>query len=441
MFPYLTFFRSFLDCAKVNKMKRPELMALQLARLRTMVAFAIDHCPFYAELYKKAGITKENVNSIHIGDLPVVNKKILMDNFDRVVTDKRLKYAELQKYIAENHDPAHNYLGTFKILHTSGTTGTPGIFPITLKEMAIILGAMINRVAPVSPMNVFNKMRMTYYAAVHGHFIGVAYLMTAPKLTMKVQTISILDPLSKVVEHMNRFQPEEVSGYASSMEILAKEKMEGRLKIHPKRIVCGGDPLFDLRRRKIIEAFGVNPSDSYSMTEGFGIANQIYGYKHLTVFDDLYVLEVEPKTRVTNLTNFTFPIIRYENEDILRVVESPLYDQDPFTQIERVEGRDIDSVDIINNDGEKDMIHSAALVEFYAEGVEKFQFWERPYNTLLVRVVGKGADLRNRVLLAMVKLLKQKNADKSVVVDIEIVDDIAVDPKNGKFKLVNKMVK
>ena len=441
MFPYWTFLKAILESKKVDKMTREQLQALQQAKLRKLVAYAMDNCPFYADLYAKAGIKKENVASIRITDLPIVNKQILMANFAKVVTDPRLKYDELQKYISEDHDPAHNYLGVYKIMHTSGTSGVPAIYPYHMKEVATVIARMLDRVEPVTFKNIFWKRRMAWYAAMHGHFAGVTYLAAAPKLMMKVKTISILDPVSKVVEALNKFQPDDLSGYASSMEILAQEKREGRLRIHPQRITCGGDVLTDHRRNEIRDAFGINPANSYSLTEGFGVANQVFGYPHLTVFDDLYLLEVEPKTRMTNLYNYTFPILRYENDDVIRVVRHPMYEQDPFTQIEMIEGRDIDSLNIVNNNGEKDSIHSAPLVEFFVPGIEKFQFFERPFNTILIRVAGKGGSLKSDVQLAMLKILKEKNAEKSVILEIETVDDIAVDPKTGKFKLVNQMGK
>lgn len=197
----------------------------------------------------------------------------------------------------------------------------------------------------------------------------------------------------------------------------------------------------DHRRNEIRDAFGITPANSYSLTEGFGVANQVFGYPHLTVFDDMYWLEVEPKTRLTNLYNFTFPIIRFENDDVIKIVRHPMYEQDPFTQIEMIEGRDMDSLNIINNDGEKDTIHSAPLVEFFVPGIDKFQFFERPFNTILIRVVGHGGSLKSDIQLAMLRILKEKNAEKSVILEIETVDDIPVDPKTGKFKLVNQMAK
>jgi phenylacetate-CoA ligase len=441
MFPYLTFLKSLLESRKVDKMNREQLEALQLKKLRGLVAFAMEKCPFYADLYGKAGIKKENIATLKITDLPIVNKQLLMSNFEKVVTDPRLKYEELQKYISENRDPAHSYLGQFKIMHTSGTSGVPAIYPYHMREVATIIARMLDRVEPLTPLNVIWKRKMAWYAALHGHFAGVTILVSAPKMMMKVKLISILDPIQKVVAELNKFQPDDVSGYASSMEILAQEKREGRLLIRPERITCGGDSLTEHRRKEIQDAFGVRPSDSYSLTEGFGVANQVFGYPHLTVFDDLYLLEVDPKTRITNLYNHTIPIIRYENDDVIKVVRHPMYEQDPFTQIELIEGREMDSLNIINNNGEKDTIHPAPLVEFYVPGLEKFQFFERPYNTILIRVVGKGGTLKSDVQLAMLKILKEKNAEKSVVIDIETVDDIPVDPRTGKFKLVNQMQK
>ena len=56
MFPYIAFLKSLMESRKVDKMNREQLEALQLKKLQGLVAFAMEKCPFYAELYGKAGI-------------------------------------------------------------------------------------------------------------------------------------------------------------------------------------------------------------------------------------------------------------------------------------------------------------------------------------------------------------------------------------------------
>ncbi len=60
--------------------------------------------------------------------LPHVTKPQLMANFDRVVTDPRVRCTEVEGFLA---DPAHlgePYLGRYMAWTTSGMTGHPGIF-------------------------------------------------------------------------------------------------------------------------------------------------------------------------------------------------------------------------------------------------------------------------------------------------------------------------
>ena len=442
MFHYATLLKSWLEAGKINRMSREQLLELQQHKLREIVAWAYEQCPFYYDLYTKHGFKKEHIGTLKIDDLPIIDKSMLMKHFNDVVTDKKLTFNELEAYIQGNDDPAHNYMGKYKILHTSGTSGKIGIFPTSTNDVAYVLGRLLNRFAPVTFKHLFFKQKVAYFAATHGHFIGVTYLTAAPKASMKVKIFSILDPLSDIVEALNKFQPEEITGYASSMEMLAEQAEKGNLNIKPKTIVCGGDPLYQARRDKIRTAFNVEPRDTYSMTEGMGVANQLPGDDHLSIADDLYLIETKP-TRITNLYNKTFPIIRYQNDDVLDLMPNPDYSKRPFTQIEQIEGRDVDFLHITNNRGEQDMLHPAPLVEFYVEGLQKIQFWRQREQKILVKAVStpqaqiSNDEIKSRIFQKMIEILKAKQAEKSMRINVLMVDDIPVDKRTGKFRLVN----
>ena len=51
-----------------------------------------------------------------------------MENFDRAVTDPRLKRLELEQWIQANPDPRKKFADDFIVVHDSGCSGIIGIF-------------------------------------------------------------------------------------------------------------------------------------------------------------------------------------------------------------------------------------------------------------------------------------------------------------------------
>ena len=81
-----------------------------------------------------------------LSELPTLSKATLMDNFDRVVTDSRLRRAELETHLA---GPAADrpYLGRYRLFSTAGTTGLRGLFVDDLDELAVWLGTCLRGLA------------------------------------------------------------------------------------------------------------------------------------------------------------------------------------------------------------------------------------------------------------------------------------------------------
>jgi phenylacetate-CoA ligase len=70
---------------------RQKLLNFQQRQLSSLVTHAIHHSPFYRELYRNKKIDDQIV----LNTLPIIDKATLMENFDRVVTDPRLKLTHL----------------------------------------------------------------------------------------------------------------------------------------------------------------------------------------------------------------------------------------------------------------------------------------------------------------------------------------------------------
>ena len=67
---------------KIETMSRDEMRALQLERLKSMVAYAYANVPFYKMKYDEAGVRPEDIRTLDdIRRLPFVTKADLRDNY------------------------------------------------------------------------------------------------------------------------------------------------------------------------------------------------------------------------------------------------------------------------------------------------------------------------------------------------------------------------
>src|SRR5262249_56278911 len=58
-----------------------------------------------------------------------------------------------------------------------------------------------------------------------------AYLAAAHLPILRLLRLSVFEPVADLVGRLNDFQPEHITGYTSSLEVLAREQREGRLQL------------------------------------------------------------------------------------------------------------------------------------------------------------------------------------------------------------------
>lgn len=93
--------------------RRAVMLRRQCDALRKLVRHAWEKSRFYRELYSAAGIKERDLTAIEADDLPLIGKRVLMDNFDLAVTDPRLKKTDLERWVTEVGGPSRNYLEEF----------------------------------------------------------------------------------------------------------------------------------------------------------------------------------------------------------------------------------------------------------------------------------------------------------------------------------------
>lgn len=69
--------------------KKEQVAKLQKKKLEKMLLYAYDHSPYYRKAFEAEGIFRENIRTMPLEKFPVLDKGILMEHFDELVTERQ----------------------------------------------------------------------------------------------------------------------------------------------------------------------------------------------------------------------------------------------------------------------------------------------------------------------------------------------------------------
>jgi phenylacetate-CoA ligase len=422
----------------IDSWSREQVLELQRARLRSLLQHAVARSPYYREHLGPDAVDAP------LADLPTLSKARLMDEFDRVVTDPRIRRADVERFLAGA--AGQPYLGAFRAFATSGSTGMPGVFVFAEAEFREGIATML---ALMARFGIGPSTRVATIGAPSDVHV-TRQLFAGVQSGRDALRASVTTPLSELVERLNRFRPDAVLTYPSVMGALADEQLEGRLAIEPRRVAVGSEVLTEDTERRIEAAWGIRPVNVYAATEAVIMAIGFPGAMH--VVEHSFVLEVVdadgmpvqpgmPGARVllTSLLGHVQPLIRYELSDSVVLAEGDDDGGLPYTRIARVDGRSDDVLSLPGTAG------GIVAVQPYRLGapfsalldVRGYQIVHRRDGSLQVRVVPRRAapGLRDSVAAAVARALAEAGAVTPV--HVELVDEIEREPgPAAKVKVV-----
>lgn len=287
---------------------------------------------------------------------------------------------------------------------------------------------------------------MAFYGATEGHFTGMSFATSTQRSLLKLKyslaTYDIQRPLSEVINGLNDFQPDILMGYASSLAMLAQRQASGELKISPRWVQSSGEVLTEADWELIESTFGVPLFNVYSCSEHLimGYGTRQFGGTYLFEDDLIFELDTE-HTLVTNLFNYTLPLVRYRMDDILERQENgqQIY---PYTKIKNIAGRRENIPYFINNRGEEDFISPHVITEFHVRNVCRYQFEAVDKAKCIFRVClekglsAQGEEETIREVQARLGQIFEKKGMTNVSRRVEVVDELLPDPKTGKFRVI-----
>lgn len=444
----LNLLHAFIVAKKAETLTPQQIHDLQQKRFRKLLRHVFQKSRFYQQYYQEHGITESDIDGIKPEDLPVIDKQIMMENYDDLVCDPALKRDALERFITESPDAGTNYKGVYKVIHTSGSSGSIGLFVYGPREW-VVAKAIGFRVAGLSTIPL-RRSRLAFIGATDGHYASITSMRNAPRLLFRVLLLSISSPLEQICRDISNFHPDSVIGYASGVDLLAQEQLAGNINISPKKVWCMGEPLTPATRLNVEKAFDIKPLNLYGTSETLSLAIDCSAHHRLHLFSDWFNVQViddnlEPvrsgqpgRLVVTNLFNYTQPLIRYQMDDEIVLSDKPCPCGWPFAVIDKIAGRIEETLWFAKADGKREFIHSLVLVEFFVRGLEKFQFVQTGTDRLTMKAVVHSQ--KNIIVPAiherMTEILSQKTLHNTVRFEVELVDHIPNDPKTGKFRLI-----
>jgi phenylacetate-CoA ligase len=258
--------------------------------------------------------------------------------------------------------------------------------------------------------------------------------------TMRVDGLQ--DP-EDIVDQLEAFRPDLITALPGMLLRVADYlAAHGPGRLRPRILVVGGEVLTPLVRRRLTEAFGVAPLQTYASHEFQLLGWECRTHGGIHTCDDGTVIEVlrdgkavgvgeEGEVVATNLHAYAMPLIRYRLADLVTRGPDRCGCGQPFSVIGAIRGRMVDYFPLPNGR----TIHPYQILQCLqadSDGwIRQYQLLHDRPERIVLRVVPSDTptpELENRITGAVMPLL-----GPGVEFQVRIVDDLPLDA-GGKFR-------
>jgi len=370
-----------------------QIRRYQERKIRSLLSYSIRKSPFFARYYKGLDLKK-------FSSLPVVNKKIMMDNLTDYNTAGLTKDQIIDFCLeVEKSRDFSKRLNGLDIGMSSGTSGNKGVEIVSRREESYMKAALFARFD-------FPK----------GEKFNLAFILrvSAPAFSLnkfghKLTYISQLGSVEEICRQLEEVHPNVISAPPSMLKILAREKEHGRLSVQPKRIISYAEILYPDVKSYLLTILKCPVHEIYKCTEGPIAITCRHGSLHIN--EDLVFVETlnddgtetipgNPcrKLIITDLHKTSQPIIRYALNDIVTISPGRCPCGSSFRVIEKIEGRSDDLFWARNTDTQNwqfifpDYISRAIISS--SEKIDEYQAIQNSPEEILVRLQLKDKSLQ-----------------------------------------------
>lgn len=321
---------------EVETMPRAQMQALQLQRLRELVARASAASPFYKTKLAEAKVSPDHVRSLDdLRRLPFTEKSDLRDHYPF-----GMFAAPLEQVV--------------RIHASSGTTGKPTVGGYTRADLDLWAEVMARTLSACGTTardvihNAYGYGLFTGGLGVHigAERIGAAVVPISGGLTKR--QVMLLEDFGATV----------LTCTPSYALVIAEEAAEQGIDI-PSRFklrigIFGAEPWTEKMRQEIESKLNLRAFNIYGLTEviGPGVSIECEQRSGMHVFEDVFLPEIiDPDTGetlpygevgelvFTTLTKEAVPLLRYRTRDRTRLLAEPCACGRTLVRMDRILGR------------------------------------------------------------------------------------------------------
>ncbi len=352
--------------------------------LRKILIHSYKQVPYYSTVFNKIGIiTGNEVDLAKFNDIPILTKEMIRKN--------------RQEMIAKDNSKRRCYY-----ISSGGTTGEP----VTLikdehgdlwsNAAAQYYYKDIIGIDELSAKKIFiwGSERDIFYGTLGLkanilNWLNKSIFLNSFKMTM--------EDMAKYIQIINIYKPALIRGYAGSLFEIARYAKKNAIKIyHPEVIISAAEPLTKEIRDIVESIFGAKVYNFYGSREAGGLAGECRdGFLHTFPFNN-YVEVLDNDNQpvgegkrgrviVTNIHNYSMPLIRYEIGDIAEVGPERCACGNGLPTLKDITGRSIDY--FVREDGA--LVYGDYFTHlFYLKAwLRKFQVIQEDYKKITISVV------------------------------------------------------
>jgi phenylacetate-CoA ligase len=372
----------------------------------------------------EAGITPEDIKVPEdFVKIPVLKRTDLVEHYSEFIS---------KKANADN----------LKISTTGGSTGTP-----------VKIGMTRNAIRELQKWQLFSWWGLSLTANMATIYRGlpvsglkrvVTDLINGSQKVIRMDATNITkDNIEKFINEVRLIKPDLIHGYVGAVDAIADYILENKIKLPaPKVIWLTAAPVTKVQEAKISEAFHASVCDQYGCSELYFVAAECPHKKGLHIFSDSVKVEIldennQPvptgtygKIVLTNLDEFHFPLIRYENGDEGRFLDTKCSCGMTYPLLDKVKGRISQRLKMTDGtilSGE----FLTCLFDDYTDAVKQFQVIQRKDSSVDVNILfHSDCMIKEKVKEAAFNELSVR-IKESELIRINEVEEI----KNAKGKL------
>ena len=402
----------------------------QYGKLKGILKHTYENVPFYKSYWKKNGVKPSDIKCLEdLQKIPIITKDDLKGDsntfFARNLKHRRNMYRD-----------------------TSGTSGrstrfyrdenTVAALYGTLEYYKDIIGLTPNDVEMYAPSlaketNLLSSdsLRFGFHSPIinkvifPSDFVGDAAFKT-------------------YIKFIKKFKIKYASGFHSTFFAFAKYVRSKNEAVKFKRVLLSGEVLYNFQRKFIEKSFGCE------FFQGYGSAESIIRCCECTKHKGMHISPIgiaEVKDRglegkgdlvMTTLTNYLFPLIRYNIKDGVTLSNKKCGCGRPFPRLMNVEGRSNEFIMLPTGE----CLHHASLVwiAVYVSGIEDIYFLQHEDYGLDVLVVKEKKGNANEIRRRIGNKLNQYLKDKKGKLKYRIIFKGKVERKTHKHRTVETKV-